>query len=143
MSRTESKSIQVHPNNEQQQIDLMQKFHWSLINSQEIKNIDNHLERRGDDLYQVKKSEHYVKLTFSRSLGLPNLDKIRQLENNFFALRAPRLFPLGVWLWIILALFYGIGIILWLLHYFTNYRPKNEEFQSQSNALLNEVSQYD
>ena len=38
MGRTESKSIQCHPSDEQEQIDLMQKFHWSLMSSQEIKN---------------------------------------------------------------------------------------------------------
>lgn len=46
ISMAESKSIQVHPRDEQSQIDLMQKFHWSLLNSQEVKTIDNHLERR-------------------------------------------------------------------------------------------------
>ncbi|MBI1926102.1 hypothetical protein HYR99_17845 [Candidatus Poribacteria bacterium] len=70
MARTESISFQVHPNDEQEQINLMQKFHWSLLNSQEIKTIDNRLERRGDDIYQVSSSEHYVKLTFSRELDL-------------------------------------------------------------------------
>ena len=37
MARTESKSMQVHPNEEQKLIELMQKFHWSLLRSQEVK----------------------------------------------------------------------------------------------------------
>lgn len=89
MARTESKSIQVHPRNEQAQIDLMQKFHWSLLNSQEIKTIDNHMETRGDDLYQVTNTEHYIKLTFSRDLELPNLNEVKRLEQEYFSLRYP------------------------------------------------------
>jgi hypothetical protein len=89
MARTESKSIQVHPYDEQAQIDLMQKFHWNLLNSQEVKTVDNRLERRGDSIYQVSNSEHYVKLTFSRDLDLPNLDEIKRLEQKFFSLPHP------------------------------------------------------
>ena len=89
MARTESTSIQVHPRNEQSQIDLMQKFHWSLLNSQEIKTIDNHLERRGDDMYQVTNTEHYIKLTFSRDLELPNLNEVKRLEQEYFSLGDP------------------------------------------------------
>ena len=37
MARTESLSIQVHPNDEQSQINLMQRFYWELLSSQEIK----------------------------------------------------------------------------------------------------------
>jgi hypothetical protein len=89
MARTESKSIQVHPYDEQSQIDLMQKFHWNLLNSQEIKNIDNRLERRGDSIYQVSNTEHYVKLVFSRDLDVPNLHEIKRLEQEFFSLPYP------------------------------------------------------
>ncbi len=89
MARTESKSIQVHPHDEQQQIDLMQKFHWNLLNSQEIKNIDNRLERRGDSIYQVSNTEHYVKLVFSRDLDVQNLNETKRLEQEFFSLPYP------------------------------------------------------
>lgn len=89
MARTESKSIQVHPSDEQAQIDLMHKFHWSLLGSQEVKTIDNHLERRGNDIYQVSNMEHYVKLTFSRDLELPGLNEIKRLEQEFFSLPYP------------------------------------------------------
>lgn len=79
MARTESVTFQVHPNDEQEMINLMQQFHWSLLSSQEIKTVDNRLESRGDSIYQVTKSEHYIKLTFSRELDLPNLNEIRKL----------------------------------------------------------------
>jgi hypothetical protein len=130
MARTESTSIQVHPNDEQAQINLMQKFHWSLLNSQEIKTVDSHLERRGDSIYSVTNSEHYVKLTFSRELDLPNLNDIKRLEQSFFGLpvpKYPKLFPGTIFLWIVLAFFYGLGIVGWLLYFFLSYKPKKEE----------------
>jgi mannose-6-phosphate isomerase class I len=83
MVRTESISIQVHPNDEQAQINFMQKFHWNLLNSQEIKTIDNHLERKGDTIYQVTNSERYIKLMFSRNIENPNILKIKQLEQEY------------------------------------------------------------
>ena len=152
MSRTESKSIQVHPNNEQSEIDQMQKFHWSLLNSQEIKTIDNHLEQRGDDIYSVTKSEQYVKLTFSRALDLPNLESIRKLEADFFSLRSPPeppLFPVSVWLWLVAAFFYGLGIVGWIVYYVLSYKPKCEavaklraENESRRTQILSSLAQY-
>ncbi len=88
--RTESMTIQVHPSDEQAQINLMQRFHWSLLSTQEIKTIDNHLERRGDKIYQITNSQHYVKLAFSRDVGLPNLNEIRRLEQEYFSLHLPK-----------------------------------------------------
>ncbi len=130
MARTESISFQVHPNNEQDQINLMQRFHWSLLNSQEIKTIDNHLERRGDDIYQVTNSEHYVKLTFNRELDLPNLNEIKRLEQTFFGLpvpKYPKLFPGTFWLWLVLAFVWGLGIVGWVVYFFLSYKPKKEK----------------
>ena len=153
MARTESVSFQVHPNNEQAQIDLMQKFHWSLLSSQEIKTIDNHLERRGDDIYQVSSSEHYVKLTFNRELDLPNLNDIKRLEQQYNSLpypTYPKLFPISIWVWIILAFVYGLGVVGWILYFFLSYKPKKEEADnlSSTNArkrqeILTELEKYD
>ena len=153
MARTESVSFQVHPNNEQAQIDLMQKFHWSLLNSQEIKTIDNHLERRGDDIYQVTSSEHYVKLTFNRELDLPNLNDIKRLEQQYNSLpypTYPKLFPISIWVWIILAFVYGLGVVGWILYFILSYKPKKEEADniSISNSrkrqeILTELEKYD
>lgn len=86
MARTESISIQVHPNDEQNQINLMQRFYWNLLSSQEIKTVDSSLEKRGDTIYSVTKSENYIKLVFQRDLDTLNLDKIKQLENEYFSL---------------------------------------------------------
>ncbi|UNC91117.1 hypothetical protein [Candidatus Contubernalis alkaliaceticus] len=86
MGRTESVSFQVHPKDEQSQIDLMQKFHWNMMSTQEIKTIDNYLEQRGDSIYQIKNSQHYIKLAFCRDLDLPNLDKIRELESEYHSI---------------------------------------------------------
>ena len=128
MARTESVSFQVHPNDEQAQINSMQKFHWNLLNTQEIKNVDSHLEQRGDAVYSVTKSEHYVKLSFTRDLETPNLVEIKKLEQQYDALPAvkrPVLFPGAWWLWGIATLFYGIGVIAWVAYFILFYSPKN------------------
>jgi hypothetical protein len=55
-----------------------------------------------------------VKLTFSRELDLPNLGKIKQLEQQFFSLPAPKypkLFPGTFWLYLVLTFFWGAGIV--------------------------------
>lgn len=127
MARTESVSFQVHPNDEQAQISFMQKFHWSLMQTQEIKTVDNSLERRGDTTYSVRTTEHYVKLSFNRELDTPNLAEIKKLEDQYNALPAakyPKLFPFAWWAWAIAALFYGLGVIAWLAYYFLLYSPK-------------------
>jgi hypothetical protein len=139
MARTESKSIQVHPNDEQSQINLMQKFFWNLLGSQEINVVDNKLERRGDTIYQTSEKTHYVKLTFSRDLDIPYLDKVKKLESEYNALKEPefpKLFPVSIWLWVILALFYGIGIIGWIAYYFMSYQPKKERADKDYQQLL-------
>ena len=84
MGRTESKTFQCHPNDAQEQINLYQQFHWSLLSSQDVKTVDNSLEKRGDTVYSVRQSEHYVKLTFSRDLDTPNLSEIKKLESDYF-----------------------------------------------------------
>lgn len=152
MARTESISFQVHPNDEQEQIDLMQQFHWSLLNTQDVKTIDNHLERRGDEIYQITNTEHYVKLTFSRPIDEPHLNEIKRLEQSFFGLptpRYPQLFPASIWLWIIAAFFYGIGIVGWIAYYFLHYAPKKKEAdqqvqenQKKRQQILTELGQY-
>jgi hypothetical protein len=90
MARTESKTFSCHPDNAQREIDLHQKFHWSLLSSQDVKTIDNSLETRVNTLYNVRKSEHYVKLTFSRDLDTPNLNEIKKLEATYYELAEPR-----------------------------------------------------
>lgn len=152
MARTESISFQVHPNDEQDQINLMQLFHWSLLNSQEIKTVDSHLEQRGDDIYSVTNAEHYVKLTFSRELDLPNINEIKQLENSYFSLptpKYPKLFPGTIWLYLVLTLFYFSGVVIWALYFFISYKPKKAEAdqiaqakQQKREEILSEIAKY-
>jgi hypothetical protein len=153
MARTESITFQCHPDDEQEQINLMQKFHWSLSNNQTIKTVDSHLEQRGDSIYSVTNSEHYVKLTFSREVDLPNLSEIKKLEAAYFGLpvpQYPKLFPIHIILWGVLAIIYGLGVVIWLLYFFLSYRPKKKTADriSQENAekrreILSEVAKYD
>jgi len=152
MARTESISIQVHPKDEQEQINVMQKFHWSLLSSQEVKTVDSHLERRGDTIYSVTNAENYVKLVFSRDLDLPNLGEIKRIEQAYFSLplpKFPKLFPGGLGIWIVLA-FFTVGIVAWPFYYLLYYRPKkNAAFNlSQENAtkrqpMLTELAKYE
>lgn len=129
MARTESISFQVHPDDEQAQINHMQEFFWNLLNSQEIKTVSNHEEVRGDSVYSVKETEHYVKLTFQRDLATPHLAEIQELERQYNDLPRPKypgMLPGGWVVWGILALIYGLGIVLWIGYYFLLYKPKNE-----------------
>ena len=152
MSRTETMAVQVHPRDEQSQIDLMQQFHWSVLGTQEIKTLDNHLERRGDTIVQVSNTEHYVKLSFSRALDLPNLKEVKRLELEFFALKdpmRPKLFPGGLIVWAIASVIYGIGVAAWVAYYFLSYKPKSEEWTrdiqqnaSRRQGIRGELAQY-
>ncbi|MCE5251365.1 hypothetical protein LLG96_14215 [bacterium] len=154
MARTESKSIQVHPRDEQQQIDFMQHFYWNLLSSQEIKNIDNRLERRGDTIYQVRNTEHYVKLVFSRDLDTPDLDKIKKLENEFFSLKQPKFpskYPGGLGLWAILLIFaFPISVPAYYYYYYAKYKPDTaraerqaKQFEIDRHEILERLKQYE
>jgi len=142
----------VHPNDEQSQIDLMQRFHWNLLNTQEIKTVDSHLEERGDSIYSVTKSEHYVKLSFTRELSLPNIREIKELEQQFNSLPRPvypKLFPVSIWIWVVGAFIYGIGIVGWLAYFFFMYNPKKnaantleEQNRVKREAILQELEKY-
>lgn len=87
MARSETKTLKVHPNDEQPTIDLMQRFHWSLLSSQHVKTKDSHIERRGDDLYSVTETEHYVNLVFTRDIDIANYHQICALESEYFSLK--------------------------------------------------------
>ena len=155
MARTESKSLTCHPAAEQDVINMHQKFHWSLLNSQDVKTATTGLEKGGwldDNVYSVTRTEHYVKLSFSRDLDTPNLSEIKKLESAYFGLPAPyypALFPIHIILWGVLTLFYGLGIVVWLAYLFMYYNPKTAEAKrvSESNAqerrrILSEVEKY-
>ena len=151
MARSESISFQVHPLNEQSEINFMQAFHWNLLGTQEIKTVDNAQELRGDTVYNVKTTEHYVKLSFSRDLDTPHLPELKKLEVQYKALPGvayPSMFPVAWWLWGIAALFYGIGIVAWIVYFFLLYQPKQKAAEAlakqneQKRAeIMNEVAQ--
>ncbi|MCL2711032.1 MAG: hypothetical protein FWE95_09150, partial [Planctomycetaceae bacterium] len=89
MARTESKTLTCHPAAEREIVEVHEKFHWSLTNSQDVKTVNQGLEKGGwldDNVYSVRRTEHYVKLTFSREIDLPNLGEIKKLENAYFGL---------------------------------------------------------
>jgi|GEM_PF-5933582 len=55
-----------------------------------------------------------VVLHFTRDANIHNLDRIRFLEKEFLGLRypnKPELFPLSVWIWIMLLPIWGFGVI--------------------------------
>lgn len=124
MERTESLVVQVAPSYENEKIQEMQAFRWNLHGRQE-------LHEQGDaygspsllnsSTYVIKTSvSHYVKLHFVRPLSLPNLDQIRPLEEQYFALpfpEFPRLLPGG---WLLIIFWYP----LWPLWYLFGYKPK-------------------
>lgn len=137
--RTESKVVQVRPEDEQQQIDFMHQFYWNLLSSQEIRSIDNHLETRGDSLYSVTKTTHYVKLAFTRDVATPNLDNIRKLEKEFFDLsipQYPKLFPGSGCLWTaIFICTWPISIPAWIIYYFVQYKPEKARAERAKGQL--------
>jgi hypothetical protein len=153
MARTESKTLTCHPDAEQEMVNVHQKFHWSLLNSQDVKTVSQGLERGGSDtVYSVRRTELYVKLSFSREIDLPNLNEIKKLESAYFGLPSPyypTLFPIHIGVWGVLTLFYGLGIVIWLWYFFRSYKPKMAEAKrvSESNAqerrrILSEVEKY-
>lgn len=146
MARTESKTFQVHPNDEQDMIQFMQKFGWSLLSTQEIKTKDSRLEQRGESLYSVTETEHYIKLAFSRDLDMPHLQEIKAIEDEYNNLPnpppLPKLFPGHIMLWAVASLCLGIGIIAWLVYFFAFYKPKKSAFErliQQHHAKRKEV----
>ena len=65
MLRTESKSIQVHPADEQTMITVMQEFNWNLKSSQEIKLRNQEIAGvTSNSITTRTHSEHYIKLVF-------------------------------------------------------------------------------
>ena len=123
MERYESEIIQASPSYEHSMIKEMEMFGWVLQGRQEIhEEGDAHIEDRvfgGRTL--VTKISHYIKLHFARSSSIPNLDKIRYLEAEYYDLpypNIPQLFPGGWFIWVFF--FWSV----WPFWYFFGYRPK-------------------
>ena len=75
----ETKAVQIHPSEENEQINLWGKFGWEVQSSQEIYN--QNTKDLGDKV--VTTTTNYVKLVFSRDTSMPNYDKIRSYENDY------------------------------------------------------------
>jgi hypothetical protein len=137
MARVETKVLKVHPDNEQSTIRAMEIFHWNLANSQHVKTKDSHLERRGEDLYQVTETEHFVNLTFTRDLDAPFASQVRALEAEYDRISAslPAIPEKSGLAWPIiicafLALFYGLGILIGIF-WIPSIMRKNKEVEAQ------------
>jgi len=140
MERTESIVIQVTPAYENAKIKEMQLFGWNLQGRQEVHEEGDaygrpsYLDRT---TYLIKtKVYHYVKLHFVRSLSLPNLDKIRELENEYLSLPVPRfpsIVPPGGIIGIIVWLFLWF---LWPFYYFLLYKGKKVTAEAQLEEML-------
>jgi len=116
MAAKEIKSISVAPAAEEDTINLWQTFGWELKSNQEIKNKSSHMERRGDSLYNVTETEHYIKLTFERDPARQNYNELRSLEDRYYSAShpgpAPKRFG-GIFVFlIVISFFFGIGSFL-------------------------------
>ena len=135
MERTESIVVQVAPDYENAKIKEMEMFGWNLQGRQEIHEEGEAYGRPSyidSSEYLIKTTVyHYVKLHFTRSLSLPNLERIKELEAQYFSLpfpKFPRLFPPGGIFGFILWLFLWF---LWPLWYFLGYNPKKAAARAQ------------
>jgi hypothetical protein len=92
MERTESKVIQVAPDYENEMIQEMQSFGWNLQGRQEMHEQGDAYGRpsiTSDSYVVTTKVNKYVKLHFARSLAIPNLARVRELEQEFFGQQIP------------------------------------------------------
>ena len=92
MERTESHVIQVAPDYENLKIKEMESFGWNLQNRQEIHEegeVTGAPNVSGDKYIIKTKVYHYVKLHFSRSLNLSNLNDIKKIEQEYNSLPFP------------------------------------------------------
>ncbi len=158
MARTESKPMQVHPMEEQAAIETMRRFGWSLLSSQEVHLKDSHLENKlglfGENLVSVTETTHYVKLAFSRDLDLANLDKLRELERQYYGLQ-PEAPPTGMpgWVWAIAVVssffLFGVPLIAAVVVHFAMIAPRKAEWEQQTaqraeqrKAVVQQAMQY-
>lgn len=135
MERTESIVVQVAPDYENLKIKEMEAFGWNLQGRQEIHEEGEAYGRPSfidSSEYIIKtKVYHYVKLHFTRSLSLPNLERIKALEAQYFSLpfpKFPRLAPPGGLFGLVLLMFW---YPFWPLWYFWGYKPKKAAADAQ------------
>ncbi len=136
MERTESIVVQTAPDFENDKIREMAMFGWNLQGRQEIHEKGEAFGRPSyldSGTYLIKTTvHHYVKLHFVRGLNLPNLDKIRRVESEYFGLPNPS-FPALVPGPAILLLFWWI---FWPLYFALYYLPHKSSAQKQLADVL-------
>lgn len=111
MTMAESKTMQVHPDDEKDVIRLMRIFQWKLSESQQVKTKNSHVERERGNLVAIEeagyiklvfacdlsttsiedeeKNYSFVKLVFSRDSGIPCLEELKKLEEGYFSIQFP------------------------------------------------------
>ncbi|MDR2782422.1 MAG: hypothetical protein LBB48_01015 [Treponema sp.] len=143
MARKETKTVQVGPDQADQMLNLMESFGWEFHSRQTIKNKDSHLEQRGDSVYSVTESEHYVELTFQRDTSIDHYNELVDLEQQFNAVEDPGPPPIRFGkFWLIISavglLLYvapGVAIIIWR---FVRYSKNSKMWASEYDAFEQE-----
>jgi len=146
----DTKTINVHPDNEVGAINFFQNFGWELFSTQEVKNSSSHLKESmwTGDIMQVTEREHYIKLTFQRDNAIPNYSRLVQLENEYNTVYSPPMPKKPSWLLIIvpviatpiisqLVLLVPVGIAVFVVLK-RSYRRKLDEY---NNAEAIEIEQ--
>ncbi len=93
MEQTESKVVQVAPNYENNKIQEQQIFGWNLHGRQEMHeegNTEGGPNLLGDGYTVKTQVSTYVKLHFVRSMEMPNIGRIRELETEYNSLARPQ-----------------------------------------------------
>ena len=166
MAMKEFKSFSVLPSEEEDTIKLWQTFGWELVGApQEIYNKDSNLERKGDDIYSVTTTTHYIKLTFERDPERKNDDELKSLETQYYDLKdpyypynKPKIFfgtlitIICVVLWfvilcnfvdkfpLLLGMFVGLGLPVLLIFRLATYPKRRKVWKNELEEYNNELS---
>lgn len=85
MARLETKTVKVHPSQEEFYIDTYARFGYSLFSRNEVYSKDSHLEKGyNGSVNQVTETTNYVSLTFQRDKDMPYYQEICAIEKKFF-----------------------------------------------------------
>ena len=80
MANMETKNLRIPPSEEDETISLMQRYGWQLFSSNEIHSKDSHEELRGETVYSVTETTHFIKLVFQRDKSDPKYADFVALE---------------------------------------------------------------
>jgi hypothetical protein len=137
----ETRAIQCSVAGENDEVAVWQAFGWSLQSSQEVTNIDNHIEFSGDYVIAHNDKEQYVKLVFARDTKMEHYDELHDLEAKYDALRyTPRKQnPSFNVFWLILFVIY---IIIAVVNGNANKKidAANAEIRSKKQALIEQAT---